>query len=676
MRRPGWLGSARTRTDVISEAVTRRAGTDVVDTTYAHAVRMFREGRLMEAEAVCRSLLRLAPGHLEVSHLLAAIGCLTGAVPDGLAMARRAVAGEVQHGLFVNTLGVTLKQLGRAEDAARWFRRALGLDPAAAEPRLNLGGVLAERRHPDAAREIRRALTIAPASGEAHNNLGAVHLRGGDPSSAAPRFGRALTLAPLLVDAWRNHSIAAIWHGQVSRALAASRVALSLSPAGAEAFDTLANAFVMLGDARSAQVPLRRALATRPDYREAGSNLLFALAYDETVTLAALGAAQRAWSRGLAPVTPTFAHDRDPERRLRLGYLSGDLREHPVGWNVDGLIRNHDRERFEVSLYSTTTLADGRTRAFAAMADRFCDLPGARGDAVRQAIRDDRIDVLVALAPHTAENSPLPLVEKPAPVVAAFHAIGSTGLPTVDHWITDEVLHPADTREEFTESLLRLPCFYLHMVPEASPEPGPVPSSATGRVTFGSFNNPAKLTPTVVALWARVLAAVPGSRLLLRSGRRFGDALAVDRFHLAFGAHGIGAERLVLAGTQLPRAGHLAAFDEVDISLDPFPFNGSTTTFESLWMGVPVVSLIGDRFVGRVGLEILSRVGLDDLAVADESAYVATAAALAKDAARRQTLRRALRDRLLASPLCDAAGYARSFEAAIRQAWRKWCASA
>jgi protein O-GlcNAc transferase len=647
----------------------------VLDTTFAHAVRMFREDRLVEAEAVCRSLLRLAPGHAEISHLLAAIGCRTGTVPDALAMARRGVAAEVQRGLFINTLGVVLKQAGRSDEAALWFARALRLDPAAVEPRLNLGGVLADRRDPSAGREMRRTLALAPHSGEAQNNLGAVHMRAGDLPPAMARFRRALALAPRLIDAWRNLSGASSWFGHVGPALAAARTALSLAPADAEAADMLANALVALGDARAAQLPLRRATSIRPDFHEAGSNLLFALAYDGRVTLAGLGAAQRAWARTLRLSAPAFANDRDPDRRLRLGYLSGDLRIHPVGWNVDGLIRNHDRTRFEISLYSTTTLADEMTHGFAAMADRFRDLARSRPDAVGGAIGDDRIDVLVALAPHTSENSAAVLAEKPAPVVIAFHAIGSTGLKTVDHWVTDEILHPESTREEFTESLLRLPCFYLHRPPEGSPEPGPPPSAGAGCITFGSFNNPAKVTPAVVALWSRVLAAVPGSRLLLRNGRRFGDPLVVERFTGLFAAHGISADRLILEGGQLPRASHLSNFDRVDVSLDPFPFNGSTTTFESLWMGVPVVTLIGDRFVGRVGLDVLSRVGLADLAAADDDAYVAAAATLAADLARREALRRGLRGRLLASPLCDAPAYARAFEAGIRDAWRRWCRS-
>ena len=673
MWRAGRLGSARTRADVISEDVTSRAGTDVLDTTFAHAVRLFREERLAEAESVCRSLLRLAPNHPEVNHLLAAIACRSPETAPAVALGRRAVAAETLRPVFLNTLGVALRLAGRVEEAASWFRRALCLDRLAAEPRLNLGGLLADRRDPAAAREMHRALVLVPGSAEAHNNLGAVAVRASLLSQGMARFGRALAIAPHHLEAWRNLSGAATWEGRIGGALAAARRALALAPADAESQDTLANALVALGDARGAQPALRRAVQIRPAFHAAGSNLLFALAYDGGVGLEVLAAEQRRWARRVPASAGAFANDRDPGRGLRLGYLSGDLRNHPVGWNVDGLIRHRDPAQAEIRVYSTLPLPDETTRAFASMADRFRDVSAADDRAVSRIIRDDRVDVLVALAPHTAYNSAVALADKPAPVVVAFHAIGSTGLSTVDHWVTDAILHPEDTAERFTESLLRLPCFYLHMPPAASPEPGPPPSAATGTVTFGSFNNPAKLTPEVIALWARVLATVPGSRLLLRNGNRFGDPLVGDRFHRLFSEHGIAADRLILEGGQLSRPDHLAMFDRIDVSLDPFPFNGSTTTFESLWMGVPVVTRIGDRFVGRVGLDVLSRVDLVDLAAGDDAAYVATAAALAADVDRRAELRRQLRTRLARSALCDAPAYARTFETEIRRVWRRWC---
>lgn len=673
MAKAGRLGSARTRTDVISEAVISRAGTDILDTTFAHALRLFGEDRLVEAESVCRSLLRLAPNHPEIVHLLAAIACRSPETSSAVALARRAVASDTSRSLFLNTLGVALRLAGRGGEAALWFMRALSLDRLAAEPRLNLGGVLADRRDPRASREMRRALVLVPGSAEAQNNLGALAVRKSLLSQGMARFGRALAIHPQHLDAWRNLSGAATWQGRIGGALAAARRALALAPADAEAQDMLGNALVALGDARGAQPPLRRAFQIRPDFHAAGSNLLFALAYDGGVSLEALAAERRAWAWRVSPRTGPFANDRDPTRRLRVGYLSGDLRMHPVGWNVEGLFRHRDRAEAEVCIYSTLPLPDETTEAFASMADRFTDVSAEDDAAVSRIIRDDRVDLLIALAPHTAYNSAVVLAEKPAPVVVAFHAIGSTGLPTVDHWVTDAILHPEDTAEPFTESLLRLPSFYLHMPPAASPEPGPPPSATTGAVTFGSFSNPAKLTPEVVSLWARVLTAVPGSRLLLRSGNRFGDPLVGERYRRLFSDHGIAAERLVFDGGQLSRADHLAMFDRVDVSLDPFPFNGSTTTFESLWMGVPVVTKIGDRFVGRVGLDVLTQVDLADLAADDDDAYVAIAAALAADAGRRAELRAGLRARLLRSVLCDAPAYARAFEAAMRQAWRRWC---
>ncbi len=652
----------------------------LIDTTFAHALRMFREGRLKEADAVCRSLLKLAPDNTEVVHMLAAIGCRAGIGGDSLTMARRAVAGEAQRGLFINTLGVMLRLLGRDAEASTWFRRALRIDPLAMEPRLNLGGVLADRRDPGAGREMRRALALAPQSGEAHNNLGAVAMRVGVLPPAILRFRRALALAPLAVDAWRNLGGAYSWEGRIGQSLQALRKALSLAPANAEAHDMLGNARVAEGDAHGALPSFRRAIAIRPDYHDAGSNLLFALAYDAHSTNATLAAAQRAWAARMPTAVAAFANGREPERRLRLGYLSGDLRVHPVAWNAEGLIGNHDRGRFEVFLYSTSPLVDEMTHRFKARADGFRDLASAGSSAVAKAIRDDRIDVLIALAPHTAYNSAVPLAYKPAPVVVSLYAIGSTGLRTVDWWVTDDILHPPVrpspvAGEAFTEQLLRVPNLYLHSAIDEAPPTGTPPSRDTGIVTFGSFNNPAKVTPEVTALWSRVLRSVPGSRLLLRNGRRFGDPATASRYRALFAEHGIGPDRVLLEGDQISRFGHLSEFHRLDVALDPFPFNGSTTTFESLWMGVPVVTRIGDRFIARVGLDTLTRVGLADLAAADDDGYVAAAISLAADLPRRTKLRTELRGRLLSSPLCDASAHVRAFEDAFRYAWRQWCVS-
>jgi protein O-GlcNAc transferase len=235
----------------------------------------------------------------------------------------------------------------------------------------------------------------------------------------------------------------------------------------------------------------------------------------------------------------------------------------------------------------------------------------------------------------------------------------------MDWWITDGVLHPDGTRERFTEKLWRLPCFYLHRPPAEAPEVGPLPCAERGRVTFVSCNNPAKVTAEVVGLWAEVLNAVPGSRLMLKYKDWFGDAAVRHRFEDLFAERGITPDRLDIRGGDLRQRDQLALLNEADIALDPFPFNGSTTTFEALWMGVPVITLAGERFVARVGASVLTALGHNELVAPDAAAYVAKAVALAEDRRRLAELRRSLRPRLAASPLCDAPGYTRAFEDAL-----------
>ena len=257
--------------------------------------------------------------------------------------------------------------------------------------------------------------------------------------------------------------------------------------------------------------------------------------------------------------------------------------------------------------------------------------------------------------------------------VVSYGDLGTSGLDTVDYWLTDAILHPPDSAERFTEALVRLPVFEVHRRPEDAPAPAPPPSAAAGRVTFGSSNNPAKLSTATLDAWAALLRRVPDARLLLRYFEVFETPGVQAHYRALFAARGVAADRLVFAGGTPDRAHYLALLDGVDVALDPFPFNGCTTTFEALWMGVPVVTLAGGRFVGRVGAGILARVGLDELIARSAEDYVAAAAAIAADLPRRRALRDELRRRLAASPLCDPVSHARGVEAAYRAMWRRWC---
>jgi len=291
--------------------------------------------------------------------------------------------------------------------------------------------------------------------------------------------------------------------------------------------------------------------------------------------------------------------------------------------------------------------------------------------AVADLIRADRIDILVVLAGHTYANRIGVAAQRVAPVQVSMHDLTTSGLDTIDWFLSDEALTPTGGDERFSEQVMRLPCFYLHMPIEA--EPPALPGNRS--LVFGSCNNPAKLNDRVLAVWSRILDLCPGSRLRLKYRDSFADPDLTRDIGRRFVANGISADRVAFDGRRTSRRSHLAFVSGFDIALDPFPFNGSTTTYEALWMGVPVVTLSGKRFVGRVGTAMLERVGLDDLIAADEDAYVEAAVALARDPDRRARLRTELRTQLLASPLLDASAHARTLEVAYRRMWAVWLSS-
>ncbi|MBI1776488.1 MAG: hypothetical protein HYR63_14175 [Proteobacteria bacterium] len=649
---------------------------DVIDRSIKAALRLYNDGNPDAAEQVCRGILKVEPTNAEVLHLLAQFDCRLGRARRAAGIARQAIALEPARAKFLLTLGTAEQEMRNEKAAGDGYRRSIAVDIEHAEAHLNLGA-LQPIRSKSARACWRRAAVLRPDLPEVHNNLAGRALASAKVVEAERRFGRALSLRPSYPQAWNGLASAAGATGAMHRSLLAARRALALAPAFAEAMNNQGTILVAAGAVGPAVRWLSRAVATAPGYADAGSNLLFAFAYDDSIALAALFAAQLAWAKRHAPVLRPLetrhGNAPEPERRLRVGYVSADFREHPIAWNVEGLFEHHDRRSVELHLYSSTVSADRTTERLRRLAEHWHDATDLGAADIAEAVRRDGIDVLVSLAPHTASNRPLFMAYRPAPVQVAFHGIGSTGLEAVSYWITDPVLHPEDSREAFTEELVRLPCFYLHRPPEDAPEPSGVPSLALGAITFGSCNNPAKLSPAAVRLWAEVLRALPASRLLVKYVDRFRDPLAARRLLEAFAAYGIGEERIVRSGGLLDRRGQLELLSSVDIALDPVPFNGSTTSFEALWMGVPLVTLLGDRFVGRVGASLLQQVGLADLIARTPADYVAIAARLAGDGQRLKALRASLRQRVAASPLCDAPAHARSIDAAYRMMWRRWC---
>jgi predicted O-linked N-acetylglucosamine transferase (SPINDLY family) len=568
-----------------------------------------------------------------------------------------------EHAAAAFNLGIAQERLGRRGEAESAYRQALARDALLSQAWNNLLLLLKNSGRSGTARQAgRRALAADPGFYAAQVNLGDVLVMAGRIDEALGPLARAAALHAEPWEALATAGLAFALAGKVEAALSALRRGLALNPSAGVAWNNLASAAPAVA---AVVVALRRTLALAPDDAAAHSNLIFALTYGEGADVAAEAGR---WAARHCPrrPAPRFAQSRDPERRLRVGYVSGDLRQHPIAWNVEALLRQHRRGQVEVAAYSATPTPDHVTRRIAGAVDLWRDVAGLAPAEIADRMRADAVDILVVLAGHAGANPLATACHRPSPVQVSFHDVATSGLPTMNAWLTDPVLHPDGTTERFSERLLRLPCFYLHLPPEEAPALRP---RASGPPVFGSFNNPLKLGPGVLTAWRRILDALPGAALLLKYKNRFASPLVQAPIRAALG------DRVRFLAGDVGRAEQLALWQQVDVALDPFPFNGSTTSFEALWMGVPVVTLAGERFVGRVGASLLAQVGLSDLVSSTVDGYVARATALAGDRGRLDSLRQALRGRVAASPLCDAEAHARAVESAYRDLWRSWCKS-
>lgn len=638
-------------------------------------------GAFPEAETSFRRALRLTAPRADIHYLLGKVQGLQGRLPQaagsyGKALRLRPDFAEAHFGL-----GTVQQKLGHAEAAEKSYREALRLRPGYAQARFNLGTVLVKQdRWDEAERCYREVLQADPPLVEAHERLGHLYLARERAAEAEAAFRAALRVRPGDAETFFGLGNALYRQGKLGAAVEAYRRALERQPAHASACHNLAYALMTQGDVAEAMTWYRRALDLDPDLAGARGNYLLALNYLPGVSREAVYAEHCRWGarsgghggNGDARSRHRERRPDDPGRRLRIAYVSPDFRTHSVACFIEALLAHHDRREVEVFCYANLPCPDETTERLKALADHWAWIYGLDDEAAAARIRADGIDILVDLAGHTGHNRLALFARRPAPVQVSYLGYpNTTGLAAMDYRLTDAWADPpGETDAYYTERLVRLPRGFLCYTPPADAPPvGEIPSSRAGRVTFGSFNNLAKMTPEVVRLWARILRAVPDARLVLKN-RALTDAATRERYAALFEAAGVARDRLDLRAWADSRAGHLAAYGGVDVALDTFPYNGTTTTCEALWMGVPVVTLAGDRHAGRVGLSLLHQVGLDAHVARDEDDYVAIAAALAGDAAARAALRAALRERMRASPLCDGGAFARDVEAAYRRMWQ------
>ena len=601
-------------------------------------------GKRPEAEAAYRRAITLDPRFASAPYNLGNLLSDAGRLEEAEAAYAAALAARPDYAQACNALGTVQQRRGRLAEAVQTFATAAKLAPSWVEPQTNLGVALLGLERYDAAQQaLQAAIAIDRMHASAHGNLGAVYLRAGAPMAAEAATCNAIGLAP------KEHR----WITNLA-------VALQMQARHAET-----------------DACYRRALALRPDYASGHGNLLFALNYRDDLTAEAIFAEYQAWdarhARGLAPEDPSEP-DRAPGRRLRVGFVSPDFRQHAVALFAEPLLAALDRTQVELFLYAEVPVEDAATARFRALADHWCSTVGLTDTDLAAQIRADRIDVLVDMAGHSAGNRLLVFARRPAPVQIAYllgHGYTS-GMSAMDAFLADDALAPPGADPLFSERLIRLPRLpFVYRPPQEMPQVAPLPAAANGTVTFGYFGRPERLNPGVIATWSRILDAVPGSRLVLNN-RSFQERAFRSLFVQRFAAHDIGAERLELIYTT-PQPTTWAAYGGIDIALDPFPHNAGTTTIEALWQGVPVVTLTGRPTVGRFGAAILHAVGLDDWVTETPDAYVARTVDAASDLEALERLRAGLRARLQASPLLDADGLARCFEQAARGLWQAWC---
>jgi predicted O-linked N-acetylglucosamine transferase (SPINDLY family) len=651
----------------------------VITELWAAGVQHHRAGRLAEAEACYRRVLTAQPNNVDALSNLGVALKDQGRLDDAIAAYRQAIGIKPDYAEAHSNLGNALRDRGELEEAVTAYREAIRVKPDYAEAHSNLGNALTELgKLNEAASACRQAIGIEPNYAAAHSNLGVALKNQGKLDDAIAAYRHAIVIKPNLAEAHSNLGNALTELGKLDEAVGACRQAIGIKPNCAEAHSNLGNALKDQGKLDEAIAAYRQAISIKPDYAEAFSNLLFCLNYDDQSTTGQLFVAHREWDERYARqmARPTaYANVREVGRRLKIGYVSPDFLSHSVAYFVEPLLKGHDRQAVEVFCYAEVKRPDPVTAHLQGLADHWRVTVGLSDDELAQRIRADGIDILVDLAGHTANNRLLVFARKPAPVQVTWLGYpNTTGLKAIDYRLVDTVTDPVvEANAWASETLVRLEAGFLcYGTFKDAPEPTVPPCLKTGTVTFGSFNNPAKVSAATVDAWATLLSRSPQAHLLLK-GKPFADPATREMFLARLVERGVAAERVELMATHPNTVEHLALYDRVDVALDPFPYNGTTTTCEAMWMGVPVVTLRGDRHAGRVGASLLNQIDVTDLVANSVEEYVEIAIALANNPVSLGELRRSMRPRMAASSLCDGRAFARKIEGAFRTMWQHWC---
>jgi predicted O-linked N-acetylglucosamine transferase (SPINDLY family) len=674
----------------------------------------YQRGDINQAEDVCKNILKKKPNNADALHLLGMIYSQRSDYDLAIKYIQRALGIDPSFAEALNNLGNIFQKMNRFDEAISSYQKAVKLNPNLDQTYLNLGITLHDAGKIDDAVECYRrvielkpdhfgaynnlglalqkmgkideaitcyqnALEINPQCAEALNNLGLLMKEAGYFDEAIANYQKALQIKSDYTDALNNLGTAWDVKGHLSQAISCYRKTIEIDPYYVHAYNNLGSALKDSGDLREAERYFRHALHIQSDYIAAQSNMLLTMNYDsrytaETVFSEHIQFAER-FEKPLTADQVPHLNEPAPDRRLRIGYVSPDFKRHSVSYFIEPVLLSHNHDNYEIYCYADVLVPDDVTRRLHGYADNWLNIVGKSDKDVAALIRAHKIDILVDLAGHTAKNRMLAFARKPAPIQISWIGYpATTGLSVMDYKIVDHYTNPPGMTEHlYSENLIRMPKSFLCYLPERdNPDVVPLPALKSGYVTFGSFNTFAKVTPEIMGLWSNILKSVPGSCLLMKA-KSLSDKSIRDFIIDLFKQKGIDSERIELLGWEPLLKSHLETYSRIDIALDTFPYHGTTTTCEALYMGVPVITLEGNTHASRVGVSLLSNVDLVELIGSTREEYIARAVDLAHDLEKLQSLRQRLRDMMLQSPLTNRESFTLILEKYYRNIWMNWC---
>jgi len=706
------VGKSEIAVELLSKALSSRP--DYAEAYYNLGLVYLTQGKNDEAITTYQRLLALKPGYVEARNNLGNAFLSLGKLDEAVAGFRHALTLKPDFAEAHNNLGIALRAQGKLDEAVVSFRQALALKPDFAEAHTNLGNTyLDQGQLEDAVPSFHQALNLKPDLAEAHYLLGFTLQKQDKLDEAAACFLRTLALVPEHLEALNHLGITLQKQGKLDEAMTCFLQMLALKPNSAEAHFNLGLTLHEQGNLDEAVNSYRRALTLKPDYAEvlnnlgftlqtqtkldeavacyhraltlkpdfatAHQNLLFCLNFLPQISQQEIYEQSLQWEEQIAKKLSgqefLYSNSKDIHRKLRIGYVSADFKSHSVAYFIEPVLKAHTRENEEVYCYANVKKPDERTKRLQAEADHWFSITGMPDLEVAERIRKDQIDILVDLGGHTGDNRLLIFAHKPSPIQVTWMGYpNTTGMRTIDYRFTDAIADPPGEADNFhSEKLIRLEHGFLCYQPDASaPEVGPPPCLESDYVMFGSFNNLPKVTPEVIKVWAEILRQLPRSRLLLKS-KTLANLNIKKRYLRLFAEAGITADRLEMHDWSPDKIKHFELYHRIDIGLDPFPYNGTTTTCEALWMGVPVATLRGDRHAARVGASIMHHAGLEEVVAHSENEYVHLAVGLAQDRQRLIALRDSQRRKMQESQLMDKELFTATLEKAYRRMWREWC---